>query len=59
MLTSIRAKIEYIDSKTGQTWTRGIEEWLGHSEYGDYLYRNADIIKEATIVSIGKVVYSC
>jgi hypothetical protein len=57
MLTEIRARITY--SQNGQEWTRGEEVFLGHSNYGDYIYRNADRIKEVYLVSIGETVYNC
>lgn len=47
----ITARITY--TAGGEYWTRGEETFLGHGEYGDYLYRNADRIHEVTLISIG------
>jgi hypothetical protein len=56
MLTEIRARITY--TTDGEYWTRGEETFLGHTEYGDYLYRNADRIQEVFLVSIGNTTYN-
>jgi hypothetical protein len=56
MMTEIRARITY--SQDGQEWTRGEETFLGHSNFGDYLTRNAERIKEVCLVSIGETAYN-
>jgi len=53
----ITARITYLQD--GQEWTRGNENFMSHSIYGDYLYQNADRIKEVYLVSIGETVYNC
>jgi hypothetical protein len=53
----ITARITY--QENGQNWTRGNENFMNHSIYGDYLYRNADRIKEVFLVSIGETKYNC
>lgn len=53
----ITAKITY--SQDGQEWTRGNENFMTHSDYGDYLYRNSDRIKEVFLVSINDTLYNC
>ncbi len=56
-LVEIKARITYAEN--GQEWTRGEETFLGHAEYGNYLTRNADRIKECFLISIGDTVYNC
>jgi hypothetical protein len=53
----ITAKITY--QENGQNWTRGNENFMNHSIYGDYLYRNAYRIQEVFLVSIGQTEYNC
>jgi hypothetical protein len=57
MSAQIKARISY--EENGQIWSRGEETFLSHTDYGDYLYRNADRIKSVFLVSIGETVYNC
>jgi hypothetical protein len=53
----ITARITYLQN--GEEWTRGNENFMNHSVYGDYLYSNAYRIKEVFLVSISETKYNC
>jgi len=52
-MTEISAILTYKNGE--ERWTRGREHWMSHSEFGDYLYRNADRIERVDSLEIVEV----